>query len=364
MTFRALPWCNFDDSKLFSYFLVLIVAALAVFVPAFGLVAQVRQYRLAMMRERTENALKHLLRQATDGQTASFASLQGVLRMSDRSLMALTERLEHDGLVRAEGAQFQLTPAGERVALHVLRAHRLWELYLADELGVPIDRVHEQAERAEHGLTKEQLDRLSASMGHPAHDPHGDPIPTGDGAVPESPGTPLGAWPASTPGRIVHLEDEPPLAFAQLSAEGLRLGHVIRVIDRSPTRVVLSDGENEYRLAPVVAANIHVAAVLAESAPAWPDGVIPLSGLPTGATAEVVALDPAFRGFARRRLLDLGFTPGARIRSDLATFAGDPRAYRLRGTTIALRREQSDRVLVKQLPAMNWAGNPEGLPPQ
>ncbi|MSO34862.1 MAG: ferrous iron transport protein A [Acidobacteria bacterium] len=100
----------------------------------------------------------------------------------------------------------------------------------------------------------------------------------------------------------------------------------------------------------MVAANIHVAAVTAEPAPAgWPEGVIPLTGLPSGASAEVVALDPAFRGFARRRLLDLGFTPGARIRSDLATFAGDPRAYRLRGTTIALRREQSDRVLVKPL---------------
>ncbi|MSO62926.1 MAG: hypothetical protein EXQ50_12695 [Acidobacteria bacterium] len=332
------------------FLLLLVVVGLAVLTPSYGLLAQAGKYRLALARERTENALKHLLRQATEGHAASFASLEGVLHMGDRRLMALTQRLERDGLVRSEGTQFQLTPEGERVALHVLRAHRLWELYLADELGVPIDRVHEQAERAEHGLSKEQLDRLSASMGHPELDPHGDPIPTGDGPVPESPGTPLGAWPPSTPGRIVHLEDEPPLAFAQLSAEGLRLGQIVRVVERSPTRVVLSDGESEYRLAPMVAANIHVAAVTAEPAPAgWPEGVIPLTGLPSGASAEVVALDPAFRGFARRRLLDLGFTPGARIRSDLATFAGDPRAYRLRGTTIALRREQSDRVLVKPL---------------
>jgi DtxR family Mn-dependent transcriptional regulator len=336
-----------------------------VFAPVHGVVAQVRKYRLTLARERTENALKHLLRQATDGHVASFASLQGVLRVSDRELMALTQRLEREGLVRSQGTQFHLTPEGERVALHVLRAHRLWELYLVDELGVPIDRVHEQAERAEHSLSKEQLDRLSASMGHPELDPHGDPIPTGDGLVPESPGTPLGAWPPSTPGRIVHLEDEPPLAYAQLSAAGLRLGQIVRVIDRSPTRVVLSDGENEYRLAPMVAANVHVAAVEAEPERAtWPEDVIPLSRLSSGEAAEVVALDPLFRGFARRRLLDLGFTPGARIRSDLATFAGDPRAYRLRGTTIALRREQSDRVLVKRLAATNWAGNPEGLPPQ
>ena len=320
------------------------------FAPEYGAVTAVRKHRLAQARERTENALKHLLRQATDGHAASFTSLQGALRMGDRQLMALTQRLEREGLVRSEGAQFQLTAEGERVALHVLRAHRLWELYLADELGVPIHRVHEAAERAEHSLSKAQLDRLSAAMGHPVMDPHGDPIPTGDGSVPESPGTPLGAWPPSTPGRIVHLEDEPPLAYAQLSAEGLRLGQVIRVIDRSPTRVVLSDGENEYRLAPMVAANIHVATVTAaQVAQPWPEGVMPLSGLPSGASAEVIALDPAFRGFARRRLLDLGFTPGARIRSDLVTFAGDPRAYRLRGTTIALRREQSDRVLVRPL---------------
>jgi DtxR family Mn-dependent transcriptional regulator len=229
----------------------------------------------------------------------------------------------------------------------------LWELYLADELGVPIDRVHVAAERQEHRLSPQQVDRLSASMGHPQVDPHGDPIPTADGRVPESPGTVLTAWPLSQPARIVHLEDEPPLAYAQLSAEGLRLGQVVRVIDRSPTRIVLSDGENEIRLAPMLAANVHVAAVAAEPAVSL-DGVMPLTDLPSGAAADIVALDPAFRGFARRRLLDLGFTPGARVRSELATFTGDPRAYRLRGTTIALRREQSDRVLVR-------AQAPEGM---
>ncbi len=331
-----------------TWLLGLLALAFAVFAPRYGAAARVKKFRHARARERTENALKHLLHQATEGHAASFGSLQGALRMGDRALMALTQHLERDGLVRTAGTQFRLTPQGERVALHVLRAHRLWELYLADELGVPLNRVHTEAERAEHLLNRQQLDRLSASMGHPAVDPHGDPIPAGDGQVPASPGTPLGDWPLSTRGRIVHLEDEPPLAFAQLSAEGLRLGQVVRVVDRSSTRVVLSDGENEYRLAPMLAANVHVAPVVVDVAP-LPEGVMTLTRLPFGASAEVVALDPSFRGFARRRLLDLGFTPGARLRSDLTTFAGDPRAYRLRGTTIALRREQSDRVLVKAL---------------
>jgi len=326
--------------------LILGLLVVAVLVPKYGLAAQFHVYRAAKARERTENALKHLLRQATDGHSASFQSLKGELGLSDRTLLTLTERLEHEGLIHSDGTHLKLTPEGERVALHVLRAHRLWEVYLAEELGMPLDRVHAEAERQEHRLTREQVERLSASMGHPDVDPHGDPIPAAEGPIPDVPGTALSAWPLSTPARIVHLEDEPPLAFAQLTAEGLRLGQVVRVIERTPARIVLSDGENEYRLAPMLAANVHVAAAGAES-PVALEGVMPLSALPSGAAADIVALDPSFRGFARRRLLDLGFTPGARVRSELEPFSGDPRAYRLRGTTIALRREQSDRVLVK-----------------
>jgi DtxR family Mn-dependent transcriptional regulator len=328
------------------WLLLIALLAIAVTLPKYGVAAQVRTYRVALARERTENALKHLLRQATDGHSASFRSLKGELGLGDRALIGLTERLEEEGLVRTDGTQLRLTPEGERLALHVLRAHRLWELYLAEELGMPIDRVHVAAERQEHRLSPQQLDRLSAAMGHPDLDPHGDPIPAADGSVPESPGTVLTAWPLSTPARIVHLEDEPPLAFAQLTAEGLRLGQVVRVIERTPARLVLSDGENEFRLAPMLAANVHVVAATSEQ-PAALEGVMHLTDLPAGTVADIVALDPSFRGFARRRLLDLGFTPGVRIRSELATFTGDPRAYRLRGTTIALRREQSDRVLVK-----------------
>jgi DtxR family transcriptional regulator, Mn-dependent transcriptional regulator len=331
---------------MFWLLLAIALLALAATMPKYGLAAQFRGYRSAMVRERTENALKHLLRQATDGHSASFRSLKGELGLSDRALLALAERLEQEGLIHSDGTHLKLTPRGERLALHVLRAHRLWEVYLAEELGVPVDRIHAEAERQEHRLDARQLDRLSAAMGHPGVDPHGDPIPGPDGVVPESPGTVLSAWPLSTPARIVHLEDEPPLAFAQLMAEGLKLGQVIHVIERTPSRLVLTDGEHEYRLAPMLAANVHVVAAT-QAPPARVDGVMPLSDLPSGSAGEIVALDPSFRGFARRRLLDLGFTPGARVRSELEPFTGDPRAYRLRGTTIALRREQSDRVLVR-----------------
>lgn len=327
---------------LWSVVAILFVAALLA--PRVGLRARWLGHRSAIAREQAENALKHLLAQAASGQAASLSSLQGALRASDRQLLSIIARLEREGLIRAEGEGFRLTAEGERVALHVVRAHRLWELYLADELGVPLGQVHAQAERAEHRLSPDDVDRLSAAMGHPETDPHGDPIPTRDGGLPATAGTPLSTWPVGTPARIVHLEDEPPLAYAQLAALGLRLGQVVHLIEATPTRLLVSDGETEYPLAPMLAGNVHVAA--ADPAPAGPP-VLRLADLPSGESAEIVALDPALRGFMRRRLLDLGFTPGARVRADLATFAGDPRAYRLRGTTIALRREQSARVLVR-----------------
>jgi DtxR family Mn-dependent transcriptional regulator len=184
-------------------------------------------------------------------------------------------------------------------------------------------------------------------MGHPETDPHGDPIPTRDGEFRAQTGTPLSAWPVAEPARIVHLEDEPPLAFAQLAAIGLRPGQVVRVLEATPTRLVLSDGHDEYVLAPMLAGNVHV--VAAEPAESPGASVLRLSDLTSGQVGEVVALDPECRGFIRRRLLDLGFTPGARVRPDLTTFSGDPRAYRVRGTTIALRRDQSARVLVREV---------------
>jgi DtxR family transcriptional regulator, Mn-dependent transcriptional regulator len=324
---------------------VVVVVAVLVLAPRVGLLAGWRGRMARRDRELAENALKHLLGQATAGQAATLASLQGALRTSDRALLAVMERLEREQLARTEGDRFCLTAEGERLAVHVVRAHRLWELYLTDELGMPVGQVHVQAERAEHRLSPSDVDRLSAAMGHPETDPHGDPIPTRDGDWRAETGTPLSAWPVGEPARIVHLEDEPPLAFAQLAALGLRPGRVVRVLESSPARLVVSDGENECVLAPMLAGNVHVAA--AAAAPARADSVVRLSDLSSGQLAEVVELDAECRGFMRRRLLDLGFTPGARVRPDLTTFAGDPRAYRVRGTTIALRHDQSARVLVR-----------------
>lgn len=327
--------------------LLLLVLALAVLLPRVGLLARLPAWRAAQRRAEDENALKHLLQQRQQGQPASFASLAGALRLADRRIEGILRRLEARRLAQTRGQAFELTPEGERIATQIVRAHRLWERYLADEARLPLERVHTAAERREHELTPDEVDRLDARLGHPTVDPHGDPIPTPDGALAGPPGTPLSSWPAGVPGRIVHLEDEPTVVYARLVGEGLRVGQVVRVVEAAPERITLTDGEREFHVAPVLAANVFLVPV-AEAGAAAREAAR-LSELPVGATAEIVALAPECRGYTRRRLLDLGFTPGTRLSPVLDTFAGDPRAYRVRGTTVALRREQADHILVRRI---------------
>ena len=295
-------------------------------------------------RHQAEDALKHMFDEEYRGRRASISSLAGILRLPASEVVTLVGRMQTQSLLVIQGQTVDLTPEGEKLALQVVRAHRLLERYFADEARLPLTSVHAAAERGEHSLTPAAADRLSAAMGHPTHDPHGDPIPTREGAVAPAAGTSITVWPREQMGRIVHLEDEPELSYAQIVAAGLRVGQFVRIVDVTPERVTLTDGENEYRLAPAVAGNVFVAATDTDT---WPEHTVRLSDLADHSTAEVVGLDEACQGFSRRRLMDLGFTDGARIRPFLKTFAGDPRAYEVRGTLIALRKDQAAHVLVR-----------------
>jgi Mn-dependent DtxR family transcriptional regulator/Fe2+ transport system protein FeoA len=305
-----------------------------------------RVRRAVLGRRRLEDALKHLFEQEYRGRRGSLPSLAGVLRVSDATAVGLVTRMQARGLLVAQGQEFELTSEGRRLALQVVRAHRLLERDLADEARLPLRQIHAEAERREHALSAEDVERLSASLGHPTLDPHGDPIPTRDGFLAPASGTPATSWPARIRARIVHLEDEPTISYAQILAEGLAVGQVVQVVESSAERLVLTDGENEFRLAPAVAANVFLAPAPEKG---LEPGLVRLSDLTRDRAARVAALDDACQGFSRRRLMDLGFTEGARIRPVLRTFAGDPRAYEVRGTLVALRRDQAAQVLVRPL---------------
>jgi DtxR family transcriptional regulator, Mn-dependent transcriptional regulator len=324
---------------------LVLVGAFVVVLVILLVVPRMRVRQALRRRTQIEDALKHLFHQEYRGRHGSFASLLGTLHVDDNRLMQLLGRMQQQGLVTANGEEFQLTTEGERLARQIVRAHRLLERYFADEARLPLRDIHAAAERGEHTLTPDQVDALDASLGHPRLDPHGDPIPSRSGEISPAGDVPVTAWPSDRMGRITHLEDEPPLAYAQILAQGLQVGQVVRILESTPERIVLSDGENEFRLAPAVAANVFLApAEAAEVA-----GLVPLARLPHAQPAQVVALDAGCQGFSRRRLMDLGFTPGARLEPALHTFAGDPRAYRIRGTLVALRNDQARHVLVRPI---------------
>lgn len=322
------------------------IATVAAILPRYGVLARGRSWRGLRRRARFEDALKHLLTLTERGQIPSAESLAGSLGLRQKELVQLIAQMEARGVLQSVRGGLQLTPEGERLALQIVRAHRLWERYLADEARVPFSKLHQAAEKAEHGITGERLDALEAHLGHPLTDPHGDPIPRADGTMPKVGTTPLTDWPIAEKARIVHVEDEPDIVFRQILATGLKPGSAVRVLDFQPEYLLVSDGEQEHRLAPVVAANIHVEA--APSAPLRDPDLVSLAELRDGEEADVVDIDAEYRGFGRRRLLDLGLTPATRVRAELATAFGDPRAYRVRGTVVALRREQAGKIWVRR----------------
>ncbi|MBK9170619.1 MAG: metal-dependent transcriptional regulator [Bryobacterales bacterium] len=303
-----------------------------------------RRWRDARRRTAFEDVLKHVLTRTIEGREAGVDSVAGHLGFSQKRVLHLAVEMESAGLLRSEGARLALTPAGEKWATQVVRAHRLWETYLANEAHVPIEALHKPAEAAEHRLTPEQVDALDASLGYPRNDPHGDPIPTASGQIAALDARAVTSFPLGQAAEIAHLEDEPAALFRQIP-EALRPGTVVRRVSSSPAEVTLSDGAREYRLTPLVAGNIQV--VPAPEAKADPS-LAPLSALALGEEAEVVAIGPGLRGFTRRRLLDLGLTPQARVSVHLDNAFGDPRAYRVRGATIALRREQAAHIFVRR----------------
>ncbi|MFQ6114938.1 MAG: metal-dependent transcriptional regulator, partial [bacterium] len=162
-----------------------------------------------------EDALKHLYGQEYKGVTCTLQSISGTLSISGNQAAKLMARLESLGLVKSQGEGFKLTFEGRSYALRMIRIHRLWERYLADETGVAETEWHRKAEKLEHNMTEEEAEALAASVGHPTYDPHGDPIPTPSGGLPPKKGLALTDLAEGELAQIIHIEDEPEAIYAQ-----------------------------------------------------------------------------------------------------------------------------------------------------
>jgi DtxR family Mn-dependent transcriptional regulator len=177
----------------------------------------------------------YALQRRADGHPVGTNDLAERLGVTPASVSAMLKKLAERGLV--EHVPYKgvlLTDAGERVALEVLRHHRLLELYLAEHLGVPWDRVHEEAEALEHVISEDLEARIAAKLGQPTHDPHGDPIPDADLVIDEGTSAALETLESGAMGRFVRISDSDPEMLRYLDDRGVRLGDQLEVVDRQP----------------------------------------------------------------------------------------------------------------------------------
>lgn len=128
----------------------------------------------------------------------------------------------------------ELTPAGEKIALEVLRHHRLLELYLAESLGYPWDEVHAEAERLEHHVSEELEARMDRVLGHPTRDPHGDPIPSREGQIDTLTAVPLVGLPPGESATVARVSDRDPEQLRYLGGLGLYPGATVMLTELLP----------------------------------------------------------------------------------------------------------------------------------
>jgi DtxR family Mn-dependent transcriptional regulator len=173
-----------------------------------------------------ENYVKAIyqLSAGADGSAAATGKLAEVLGVSPGTVTSMLKTLSESGLaeyVPYEGAR--LTGAGRTLALRVLRRHRLIELFLVRTLNLNWDEVHEEAENMEHAVSDLLVDRIDAFLGHPATDPHGDPIPKADGTVARSAGRRLSQLAVGARFRIARVVDQSPDFLRYLTETGLTI---------------------------------------------------------------------------------------------------------------------------------------------
>jgi DtxR family transcriptional regulator, Mn-dependent transcriptional regulator len=183
------------------------------------------------------------------GEPVATNDLADRLDVTPGSVSAMLRKLSDRGLVEHEPYRgVRLTEHGRRVALEVIRHHRLLEQFLVEVLDMPWDRVHDEAEVLEHVLSEELERLIAAKLGHPRVDPHGDPIPSSDFELDEQETVPLEELPVGARGRFVRISDADPAMLRYLGDRGIFPGDAFDVVDRQPfggpTAVRFAGGEH------------------------------------------------------------------------------------------------------------------------
>lgn len=205
-----------------------------------------------------EDYLKQIFLLGEDGRAVPTQDLADRLEVRPASVTGMVHRLSEQGFVRHEPYRgTRLTEDGRWAALAVLRHHRLLETFLARVLGYSWDEVHDEAERLEHVISDRFVARMAETMGHPTHDPHGDPIPDADLCLPPvAEQINLSALPAGACGVVIRVGCQDPACLSILGGLGLVPGAAVEVVEIADDCVRLTVSDEEQRLPPELAGEI------------------------------------------------------------------------------------------------------------
>jgi DtxR family Mn-dependent transcriptional regulator len=208
-----------------------------------------------------QDYLKEIYKLEASGRRVSTTALAEQLGISAPSVTAMVKKLATLGLVKHEryrGAT--LTPKGERVALEVIRHHRLLEQYLSQTLGLPIDALHDEADRLEHALSEELEAHIDRSLGYPTRDPHGDPIPGPDLKLVVTDATPLSTLEPGSKAVVSRVPDGDGELLRYLDSLKLTPGNRVEVRDSAPFEgpLTVRVGGEDHAISRELAAKIAV----------------------------------------------------------------------------------------------------------
>ena len=188
-----------------------------------------------MLSSTVEDYLKQMYLQQQGERVVSTGRLAEALGVTPGTATTMVKSLAEEGLVRYEPRKgSRLTGRGARLALDIVRRHRLLELFLVQVLGLDWSQVHEEAERLEHAVSALVLERIDRMLGRPALDPHGDPIPTSSGAIAPRRLRSLADCEPPCTVRVARIVDQDPEFLRFAEEKGLRPGEAVRVTARDP----------------------------------------------------------------------------------------------------------------------------------
>ena len=182
-----------------------------------------------------EDYLKVIYVLESEGAGATTTTIAEMMEVSSASVTNMLKRLAGLNLIEHKSYKgAKLTDTGIKIALEILRHHRLLELYLKEIMGYGWDEVHDEAEKLEHHISEQFEDKIAELLNHPTHDPHGDPIPTKDGVMPEMASLPLAMANISEQYIVGRVKDQNPKFLRYLEKIGIILGVKITIIEKTP----------------------------------------------------------------------------------------------------------------------------------